>query len=161
MWWMFLYVLAIYSSFKKVKNVKFVEEENKLNSFISSFLFFISLLILLLFFILNLLLIFSFQRLNSFSVFPSFLPPCTFFVSFFLFFLCFHLSFLSWFLLLFLSSLVAVALRNQKVTISKDNGQITKVANSVSIPTLSHLTLCFELERSNQKQVHRRRTPRQ
>ncbi|XP_074472737.1 adhesion G-protein coupled receptor G6 isoform X5 [Sebastes fasciatus] len=47
---------------------------------------------------------------------------------------------------------VAVALRNQKVTISRGNGQITEVANSVSIPTLSHLTLCFEVERSSQKQ---------
>ncbi|KAM6992809.1 adhesion G-protein coupled receptor G6 isoform 3-T3 [Tautogolabrus adspersus] len=47
---------------------------------------------------------------------------------------------------------VAVALRNQKVTISSGNSQVTKVAGSVSIPALSHLTLCFELERSQQKQ---------
>ncbi|XP_074541489.1 adhesion G-protein coupled receptor G6 isoform X4 [Halichoeres trimaculatus] len=46
---------------------------------------------------------------------------------------------------------VAVALRNQKVTITGGNGQVTKVANSISIPTLSHLTLCFELERNDQK----------
>ncbi|XP_065820165.1 LOW QUALITY PROTEIN: adhesion G-protein coupled receptor G6 [Labrus bergylta] len=47
---------------------------------------------------------------------------------------------------------VAVALRNQKVTISGGNGQVTEVAEAVSIPALSHLTLCFELERSAQKQ---------
>ncbi|XP_044232588.1 adhesion G-protein coupled receptor G6 isoform X7 [Thunnus albacares] len=46
---------------------------------------------------------------------------------------------------------VAVALRNQKVRISNGNGKITKVADSVSIPTLSQLTLCFELERNSQK----------
>ncbi|XP_059211858.1 adhesion G-protein coupled receptor G6 [Centropristis striata] len=46
---------------------------------------------------------------------------------------------------------VAVALRNQKVHISRGNGQVTKV--SVPIPTLSQLTLCFEVERSSgQKQ---------
>ncbi|XP_035534267.1 adhesion G-protein coupled receptor G6 isoform X3 [Morone saxatilis] len=47
---------------------------------------------------------------------------------------------------------VAVALRNQKVTISKGNSQTTEVSNSVSIPALSHLTLCFELERNSDKQ---------
>ncbi|CAJ1077758.1 adhesion G-protein coupled receptor G6 isoform X4 [Xyrichtys novacula] len=46
---------------------------------------------------------------------------------------------------------VAVALRNQKVTITGGNGQVTKVSESVSIPSLSHLTLCFELERTKQK----------
>ncbi|XP_034006809.1 adhesion G-protein coupled receptor G6 isoform X4 [Trematomus bernacchii] len=46
---------------------------------------------------------------------------------------------------------VAVALRNQKVTISHGNGQVTQVSGSVSIPTLSHLTLCFELERTGNK----------
>ncbi|KAL7388596.1 hypothetical protein ABVT39_017242 [Epinephelus coioides] len=47
---------------------------------------------------------------------------------------------------------VAVALRNQKVTISGGNSQVTEVSNSVSIPSLSQLTLCFEVERSSQKQ---------
>ncbi|XP_022620605.1 adhesion G-protein coupled receptor G6 [Seriola dumerili] len=47
---------------------------------------------------------------------------------------------------------VAVALRNQKVKISGGNGHVTKVANSVSIPALTQLTLCFELERNGQKQ---------
>ncbi|XP_036942729.1 adhesion G-protein coupled receptor G6 isoform X2 [Acanthopagrus latus] len=42
---------------------------------------------------------------------------------------------------------VAVALRNQKVTISSSTGQVTEASGSVSIPTLSQLTLCFELER--------------
>uniref|UniRef100_A0A667Y8D9 Adhesion G-protein coupled receptor G6 n=1 Tax=Myripristis murdjan TaxID=586833 RepID=A0A667Y8D9_9TELE len=47
---------------------------------------------------------------------------------------------------------VAVALRNQKVTITGNNGKVTKVAGSVSIPTLRHLTVCFEVARSSQKQ---------
>ncbi|XP_008299364.1 adhesion G-protein coupled receptor G6 isoform X3 [Stegastes partitus] len=47
---------------------------------------------------------------------------------------------------------VAVALRNQKVKITNGNGQVTEVADSVSIPALSQLTICFELERSSQKQ---------
>ncbi|XP_023266849.1 adhesion G-protein coupled receptor G6 isoform X3 [Seriola lalandi dorsalis] len=47
---------------------------------------------------------------------------------------------------------VAVALRNQKVKISGGNGHVTKVANSISIPALTQLTLCFELERNSQKQ---------
>ncbi|KAM9339291.1 adhesion G-protein coupled receptor G6 [Symphorus nematophorus] len=47
---------------------------------------------------------------------------------------------------------VAVALRNQKVTITGGNGKVTKVSNSVTIPMLSHFTLCFEVERSSQKQ---------
>ncbi|XP_028252604.1 adhesion G-protein coupled receptor G6 isoform X2 [Parambassis ranga] len=45
---------------------------------------------------------------------------------------------------------VAVALRNQKVKIGNGNGQTTKVA--VALPTLSHLTICFEVERTSQKQ---------
>ncbi|XP_070705940.1 adhesion G-protein coupled receptor G6 [Pempheris klunzingeri] len=47
---------------------------------------------------------------------------------------------------------VAVALRNQKVRITSGRGQVTEVSGSVSMPTLSHLTLCFELERSSHKQ---------
>ncbi|KAM7395854.1 hypothetical protein PAMA_007233 [Pampus argenteus] len=43
---------------------------------------------------------------------------------------------------------VAMALRSQKVSISSSVGKITKVSNSVSIPTLNQLTLCFELERN-------------
>lgn len=49
--------------------------------------------------------------------------------------------------------LVAVALRNQKIKMSSGVGQITKVANSVSIPALSQLTICFEVERTSLKQV--------
>ncbi|XP_042370733.1 adhesion G-protein coupled receptor G6-like, partial [Plectropomus leopardus] len=52
----------------------------------------------------------------------------------------------------YLTGTVAVALRNQKVTISGGNGQVTEVSTSVSIPPLTHLTLCFELERSRHKQ---------
>ncbi|XP_034999562.2 adhesion G-protein coupled receptor G6 isoform X1 [Hippoglossus stenolepis] len=47
---------------------------------------------------------------------------------------------------------VAVALRNQKVKISGGHGQVTMVASSLSLPALSHLTLCFEVERNIQKQ---------
>ncbi|MEQ2167718.1 hypothetical protein GOODEAATRI_006965, partial [Goodea atripinnis] len=49
---------------------------------------------------------------------------------------------------------VAVALRNQKVKIPNVNGQVAEVANSVSIPALSELTICFEVERVgfNQKE---------
>ncbi|KAM8832059.1 adhesion G-protein coupled receptor G6 isoform 2-T2 [Spinachia spinachia] len=47
---------------------------------------------------------------------------------------------------------VAVALRNQKVTISRGNAQVAEVSDSVSMPTLSQLTLCLEVERSSQKQ---------
>ncbi|XP_039873810.1 adhesion G-protein coupled receptor G6 isoform X6 [Simochromis diagramma] len=47
---------------------------------------------------------------------------------------------------------VAVALRNQKIKMSSGVGQITKVANSVSIPALSQLTICFEVERTRLKQ---------
>lgn len=47
---------------------------------------------------------------------------------------------------------VAVALRNQKVRITNGNSDITEVADSVSIPSLSSLTVCFEAERSSTKQ---------
>ncbi|XP_035764864.1 adhesion G-protein coupled receptor G6 isoform X2 [Neolamprologus brichardi] len=47
---------------------------------------------------------------------------------------------------------VAVALRNHKIKMSSGFGQITKVANSVSIPALSQLTICFEVERTSLKQ---------
>ncbi|XP_039454642.1 adhesion G-protein coupled receptor G6 isoform X4 [Oreochromis aureus] len=47
---------------------------------------------------------------------------------------------------------VAVALRNQKIKMTSGVGQITKVANSVSIPALSQLTICFEVERISLKQ---------
>ncbi|XP_041831383.1 adhesion G-protein coupled receptor G6 isoform X12 [Melanotaenia boesemani] len=47
---------------------------------------------------------------------------------------------------------VAVALRNQKVKVTGSNSQVTTVANSVSIPTLTELTICFEAERRSQKQ---------
>lgn len=51
------------------------------------------------------------------------------------------------------SSSVAVALRNQKVTINNGNGQVAMVSSSVSIPALSELTVCFEVERIASKQV--------
>nr|XP_057935845.1 adhesion G-protein coupled receptor G6 isoform X2 [Doryrhamphus excisus] len=48
---------------------------------------------------------------------------------------------------------VPVALRNQKVSVAGGNGQVAKVLSSVAMPTLHHLTLCFELERSARQQV--------
>ncbi|XP_054879919.1 adhesion G-protein coupled receptor G6 isoform X1 [Poeciliopsis prolifica] len=47
---------------------------------------------------------------------------------------------------------VAVALRNQKVKIPNGNGQIAEVINSVSIPALNELTICFEVERTGSGQ---------
>uniref|UniRef100_A0A3Q1IHQ9 Adhesion G-protein coupled receptor G6 n=1 Tax=Anabas testudineus TaxID=64144 RepID=A0A3Q1IHQ9_ANATE len=47
---------------------------------------------------------------------------------------------------------VAVALRNQKVSITGGNGRITQLADTVSIPTLNQLTICFEVQRITQKQ---------
>ncbi|XP_067338140.1 adhesion G-protein coupled receptor G6 isoform X5 [Channa argus] len=47
---------------------------------------------------------------------------------------------------------VAVALRNQKVRVSDDNGRFTQVSNTVSIPTLSQLTICFEVQGNSAKQ---------
>lgn len=46
-----------------------------------------------------------------------------------------------------------MALRNQKVLITSGNGQVTKLSNSVTIPTLSELTMCFEVERLSWKEV--------
>ncbi|XP_043963117.1 adhesion G-protein coupled receptor G6 isoform X3 [Gambusia affinis] len=48
---------------------------------------------------------------------------------------------------------VAVALRNQKVKIPNGNGQIAEVINSVSIPALNELTVCFEVERTGSSQT--------
>ncbi|KAM4522337.1 adhesion G-protein coupled receptor G6 isoform 3-T3 [Odontesthes bonariensis] len=47
---------------------------------------------------------------------------------------------------------VAVALRNQKVKLVDGKSQVTQVADSVSMPTLSDLTVCFEVELIGQKQ---------
>ncbi|XP_061559618.1 adhesion G-protein coupled receptor G6 [Phycodurus eques] len=47
---------------------------------------------------------------------------------------------------------VAVALRNQKVSITGDNVPGAKVSSSVAMPTLHHLTLCLEMERSGPPQ---------
>lgn len=55
--------------------------------------------------------------------------------------------------LLLVFFLVAVALRNQKVSISNGNGQVTKVTDAVSMPMLAEFTVCFEVERSSQAQV--------
>uniref|UniRef100_A0AAZ3SCY4 Adhesion G-protein coupled receptor G6 n=1 Tax=Oncorhynchus tshawytscha TaxID=74940 RepID=A0AAZ3SCY4_ONCTS len=46
---------------------------------------------------------------------------------------------------------VAVALRNQKVTVSNGAGKVVQVSNSVTIPTLQQFTVCFEIARPNQK----------
>ncbi|XP_061610917.1 adhesion G-protein coupled receptor G6 [Phyllopteryx taeniolatus] len=47
---------------------------------------------------------------------------------------------------------VAVALRNQKVSITGDDVPAAKVSSSVAMPTLHHLTLCLEMERSGPPQ---------
>ncbi|XP_030628062.1 adhesion G-protein coupled receptor G6 [Chanos chanos] len=39
---------------------------------------------------------------------------------------------------------VAVALRNQKVTLTRDAKDVVKVSSSVNIPTLNDFTICFE-----------------
>ncbi|XP_057678693.1 adhesion G-protein coupled receptor G6 isoform X3 [Corythoichthys intestinalis] len=47
---------------------------------------------------------------------------------------------------------VVVALRNQKVSIVGDNVPAAQVASSIVVPTLHHLTLCLEMERSGPPQ---------
>ncbi|XP_031656462.1 adhesion G-protein coupled receptor G6 isoform X13 [Oncorhynchus kisutch] len=54
-------------------------------------------------------------------------------------------------LLMSLQRQVAVALRNQKVTVSNGAGKVVQVSNSVTIPTLQQFTVCFEIARPNQK----------
>ncbi|XP_036831710.1 adhesion G-protein coupled receptor G6 isoform X5 [Oncorhynchus mykiss] len=54
-------------------------------------------------------------------------------------------------LLMSLQRQVAVALRNQKVTVSNGAGKVIQVSNSVTIPTLQQFTVCFEIARPNQK----------
>lgn len=46
-----------------------------------------------------------------------------------------------------------MALRNQKVLITDGNGHVTELWDTVSVPTLSEFTLCFEVERVSDKQV--------
>uniref|UniRef100_A0A672PVE3 Adhesion G-protein coupled receptor G6 n=1 Tax=Sinocyclocheilus grahami TaxID=75366 RepID=A0A672PVE3_SINGR len=46
---------------------------------------------------------------------------------------------------------VAVALRNQKVTMPKSSKNVVRVSNSVSIPVLTAFTVCFEIARTAQK----------
>uniref|UniRef100_A0AAY4AXF9 Adhesion G-protein coupled receptor G6 n=1 Tax=Denticeps clupeoides TaxID=299321 RepID=A0AAY4AXF9_9TELE len=48
---------------------------------------------------------------------------------------------------------VAVSLRNQKVTLPQNNKDIVKVASQVTLPTINHLTVCFEIARSSVKDV--------
>ncbi|XP_055005317.1 adhesion G-protein coupled receptor G6 isoform X6 [Boleophthalmus pectinirostris] len=47
---------------------------------------------------------------------------------------------------------VAVDLRNQKIAVNSGNSQVTKLSSSITMPTLSHLTVCFEAQRSSTKQ---------
>lgn len=85
----------------------------------------------------------------SFSTFlPPFISPL--FTSLLTFILPYPLPPTSYLLLDF-PSLVAVALRNQKVSVSDGNGRVTQV--SVTMPTLSELTICFEVQRNVKKQV--------
>uniref|UniRef100_A0A8C2I3T2 Adhesion G-protein coupled receptor G6 n=1 Tax=Cyprinus carpio TaxID=7962 RepID=A0A8C2I3T2_CYPCA len=46
---------------------------------------------------------------------------------------------------------VAVALRNQKVTMPKSSKSVVRVANSVSIPVLTAFTVCFDIARTAEK----------
>ncbi|XP_056620874.1 adhesion G-protein coupled receptor G6 isoform X3 [Triplophysa dalaica] len=46
---------------------------------------------------------------------------------------------------------VAVALRNQKVTIPKSSKSIVRVSNSVTLPELTAFTVCFEIARTAEK----------
>ncbi|XP_043076226.1 adhesion G-protein coupled receptor G6 isoform X19 [Puntigrus tetrazona] len=46
---------------------------------------------------------------------------------------------------------VAVAMRNQKVTMPKSSKTVVRVSNSVSIPVLTAFTVCFEIARTAQK----------
>ncbi|XP_058612261.1 adhesion G-protein coupled receptor G6 isoform X17 [Onychostoma macrolepis] len=46
---------------------------------------------------------------------------------------------------------VAVALRNQKVTMPKSSKNVVRVSNSVPIPVLTAFTVCFEIARTAQK----------
>lgn len=46
---------------------------------------------------------------------------------------------------------MAVALRNQKVTIPKSSKSIVRVANSVTLPELTAFTVCFEIARTAEK----------
>ncbi|XP_072296710.1 adhesion G-protein coupled receptor G6 isoform X2 [Eucyclogobius newberryi] len=46
---------------------------------------------------------------------------------------------------------VAVDMRNQKIDVRNGNGQVTKLSSSVSMTKLSHLTVCFEAQRTSPK----------
>uniref|UniRef100_A0A9J7X524 Adhesion G-protein coupled receptor G6 n=1 Tax=Cyprinus carpio carpio TaxID=630221 RepID=A0A9J7X524_CYPCA len=46
---------------------------------------------------------------------------------------------------------VAVALRNQKVTMPKSSKSVVRVANTVSIPVLTAFTVCFDIARTAEK----------
>lgn len=48
------------------------------------------------------------------------------------------------------ASPVAVALRNQKVTLPQNFKDVVRVSSSVSIPTLSQFTICFEIAGQSQ-----------
>ncbi|XP_062323777.1 adhesion G-protein coupled receptor G6 isoform X3 [Osmerus eperlanus] len=48
---------------------------------------------------------------------------------------------------------VAVALRNQKVTLSNGNGKVVTLSNSVTFPALQSLTFCCEMARNSQKAI--------
>lgn len=51
---------------------------------------------------------------------------------------------------LFTASPVAVALRNQKVTLPQNTKDVVRVSSSVSIPPLSQFTACFEIAGQSQ-----------
>ncbi|KAK7907302.1 hypothetical protein WMY93_015914 [Mugilogobius chulae] len=47
---------------------------------------------------------------------------------------------------------VAVDMRSQKVRFDNGNNNVIKLSSSVPVPTLSHLTICFEIQRNTIKQ---------
>lgn len=53
--------------------------------------------------------------------------------------------------MIFYTLAVAVALRNQKVTIPKSSKTTVRVVNSVNLPELTAFTVCFEIARTAQK----------
>lgn len=49
------------------------------------------------------------------------------------------------------STVVAVSLRNQKVTLPRSTRDIVKVSGGISMPNLNQFTICFEIARSAQR----------
>lgn len=48
---------------------------------------------------------------------------------------------------------VAVALRNQKVTLPRSSNDIVKISSQVSLPSVTRFTICLEIARSTQREM--------